>query len=95
MALRQQSILAIVLTECNDDYELAEVARPAKKVRPAAANEDEKRAARCCALCAFAKCGEELTCKGKGGRGKCGHKGRHHCELGLEVAMRKRYRGQG
>ncbi|KAJ7201331.1 hypothetical protein GGX14DRAFT_571447 [Mycena pura] len=62
----EPSVLEIVPAEGYDDYKLAEVACPTKKVRLAAANENGRRTAARCALCAFAKCGEELTCKGKG-----------------------------
>ncbi|KAJ7193646.1 hypothetical protein GGX14DRAFT_405381 [Mycena pura] len=90
----QQTILAFAPTEHDGDYELMEVERPTKKARAAAQQADpgKKRAERRCALCAHAKCGQELTCKGKGGREKCGYKNQpSHGELGFDVATRKRH----
>ncbi|KAJ7193656.1 hypothetical protein GGX14DRAFT_577110 [Mycena pura] len=90
----QQTILAFAPTEHDGDYELMEVERPTKKARAAVQQADpgKKRAERRCALCAHAKCGQELTCKGKGGREKCGYKNQpSHGELGFDVATRKRH----
>ncbi|KAJ7511032.1 hypothetical protein B0H11DRAFT_2402639 [Mycena galericulata] len=91
----QQTILAFTPTRHDGDYELAEMARPAKKARLDGCPKP-KRAARCCALCAHANCGLEETCKGRGGREKCEHKNQpSHRELGFEQATRKRHRKRG
>ncbi|KAJ7222208.1 hypothetical protein GGX14DRAFT_558304 [Mycena pura] len=91
----QQTVLAFACAERDGDYELREIARPAKKVRPAVeqGNQTAQRKGRRCALCAHAKCGQENTCKGKGGRTKCEHKNQpSHRELGFDEATRKRHR---
>lgn len=88
----QQTILMFTPTEHDGEYELTEMARPAKKAR-LDGGPKPKRAARCCALCAHANCGLEETCKGRGGREKCEHKNQpSHRELSFEQATRKRHR---
>ncbi|KAJ6623845.1 hypothetical protein B0H10DRAFT_2328836 [Mycena sp. CBHHK59/15] len=88
----QQTILAFTPTRHDGDYELTEMARPAKKAR-LDGGPKPKRTARCCALCAHANFGLEETCKGRGGREKCEHKNQlSHRELGFEQATRKRHR---
>ncbi|KAJ7683985.1 hypothetical protein B0H17DRAFT_1137392 [Mycena rosella] len=67
-----QTVLVFTSAEQDGDYELREIARPTKKVRPAVeqGNPTAKRQGRRCTLCAHANCGHELSCKGKGGREK-------------------------
>ncbi|KAJ7152120.1 hypothetical protein C8R46DRAFT_484877 [Mycena filopes] len=63
----EQSVLVFAATGHDGDYELEELARPAKKARWGEVNQKTQRAGRRCALCAHAKCGLESTCKGSGG----------------------------
>ncbi|KAJ7662450.1 hypothetical protein B0H17DRAFT_1144317 [Mycena rosella] len=67
-----QTVLVFTSAEQDGDYELWEIARPTKKMRPVVeqGNPTAKRQGCQCALCAHANCGHELSCKGKGGREK-------------------------